>query len=72
MRRGAFVAAANRARNVVENFQQTPAMPEALVLLAKSYKILELNDLSNDALRVLEHNYPNHPGISEVKRTEVR
>jgi outer membrane protein assembly factor BamD len=72
MRRGAFVAAANRARNVVENFQQTPAMPEALVLLAKSYKILEMNQLSDDALRVLELNYPNHPGISEVNKTAVR
>ena len=72
MRRGAFVAAANRARNVVEKFQQTPAMPEALVLLAKSYKVLELDDLSEDALRVLELNYPNHPGIEEVKRTEVQ
>lgn len=71
MRRGAFVAAANRARYVVENYQQTPAMPEALVLLAKSYKVLELNDLSDDALRVLELNYPNHPGIEEVKQTHV-
>jgi outer membrane protein assembly factor BamD len=72
MRVGAFVAAANRARNVVENFQQTPAMPEALVLLAKSYKVLEMNELSDDALRVLELNYPNHPGISEVNKTAVR
>ena len=72
MRRGAFVAAANRARNVVENFQQTPAIPEALVLLAKSYKVLELSDLSADALRVLELNYPNHPGIEEIKRTAVQ
>lgn len=72
MRRGAFVAAANRARSVVENYQQTPAMPEALVLLAKSYKVLEMNELSDDALRVLELNYPNHPGISEVNKTSVR
>lgn len=72
MRRGAFVAAANRARYVVENFQQTPAMPEALVLLAKAYKVLELDDLAADTLRVLELNYPNHPGIEEVKRTQVK
>jgi len=71
MRRGAFIAAANRARYVIENYQQTPAMPEALVLLAKSYKVLELNDLSDDAVRVLEMNYPNHPGIEEVKQTRV-
>ena len=72
MRRGAFVAAANRARYVVENYQQTPAMPEALVLLAKSYKVLDLNDLAGDALKVLELNYPNHPGVEEVKATVVR
>jgi outer membrane protein assembly factor BamD len=72
MRRGAFVAAANRARYVVENYQQTPAMPEALVLMAKAYKVLELDELSNDALRVLEMNYPNHPGIEEVRRTKVK
>ncbi|HCU90252.1 MAG TPA: outer membrane protein assembly factor BamD [Gammaproteobacteria bacterium] len=72
MRRGAFVAAANRARNVVENYQQTPAMPEALTLLAKSYKVLEMNKLSDDALRVLELNYPDHPGILEVNKTTVR
>ena len=71
MRRGAFVAAANRARYVVENYQQTPAMPEALILLAKSYKVLELNELADDALRVLELNYPNHPGLEEVKQTRV-
>ncbi len=71
MRRGAFIAAANRARYVIENYQQTPAMPEALVLLSKAYRVLELQDLSDDTLRVLELNYPNHPGIEEVKRTRV-
>lgn len=72
MRRGAFVAAANRARYVVENYQQAPAMPEALVLMAKSYKVLELEDLADDTLRVLKLNYPNHPGINEVEDTRVR
>ena len=47
-------------------------MPEALVLLAKSYKVLELNDLADDAVRVLELNYPNHPGLAEVLETRVR
>ncbi len=56
----------------VENYQQTPAMPEALILLAKSYKVLELNELADDALRVLEVNYPNHPGLAEVRETRVR
>ncbi len=69
--RGAFVAAANRARYVVENYQRTPAMPDALVVLAKSYKAMRLTGLSEDAVRVLELNYPDHPGIQEVAELDV-
>lgn len=67
LRRGAYIGAANRARYVVENFSKTPSVPDALIVMAKAYKVLELNDLSNDALRVLELNYPSHPGIREVR-----
>lgn len=72
MRRGAYVAAANRARYVIETYPRTPAVPDALVLMAKAYKVLEMDDLSNDAIRVLELNYPNHPGIHEVRDVEVK
>lgn len=71
MRRGAFLAAANRARYVIEKYSRTPAVPDALVIMAKAYKIMEMNDLADDAVRVLELNYPNHPGIYEVRRTVV-
>ena len=71
MRRGAYVASANRARYVIEKYQQTPAVPAALVLLVKSYKILELNDLAADALSVLELNYPDHPRLPEIKAVTV-
>lgn len=67
MRRGAFVAAANRARFVVEKYPRTPSIPDALVIMAKAYKVMELTELSNDTLRVLELNYPNHPGLYEVR-----
>jgi len=67
MRRGAFVAAANRARFVVESYQGAPAVPDALALLAKAYRLMDLDDLSDDALRVLAMNYPDHPGIAEVE-----
>ncbi|MGH8245280.1 MAG: outer membrane protein assembly factor BamD, partial [Gammaproteobacteria bacterium] len=72
MRRGAYVAAANRARYVIETYPRTPSVPDALVLMAKAYKVLEMDDLSNDAIRVLELNYPNHPGIHEVREVEVK
>ncbi|MGH8514314.1 MAG: outer membrane protein assembly factor BamD [Gammaproteobacteria bacterium] len=71
MRRGAYVAAANRARYVVENYQRAPAMPEALFMMAKAYRVLKLDDLAKDAIRVLEFNYPNHPGINELKSLRI-
>jgi outer membrane protein assembly factor BamD len=72
MTKGAYVAAANRARYVVENYQRTPAMPDALVVLAKSYKVMELPSLSKDAVRVLELNYPDHPGIQEIADLDAK
>ena len=72
MRRGAFVAAANRARYVVENYERSSLVPEALVIMAKCYKILEMNDLYADTLRVLRLNYPDDKGIQELEKTEVR
>jgi len=72
MRRGAYVAAANRARHVIENFQQTPAMPDALVVMAQAYKVMEMEDLAEDTVRVLEMNYPNHPGVGKLRNITLR
>lgn len=71
MRRGAYIAAANRARFVVENYQRTPAVPEALVVMAKAYKVLGLEDLASDAVRVLRHNYPDHDGIEAIENLKI-
>ena len=72
MRRGAYVAAVNRARYVVEKYPRTPAIPDALVIMAKAYKVMEMDDLSEDAIRVLELNYPNHPGLYELREIVVK
>ncbi|OQW95496.1 MAG: outer membrane protein assembly factor BamD [Beggiatoa sp. IS2] len=72
LERGAFVAAANRAKKVVESYQRTPAVPEALVILAKTYKIMSLADLYTSTLRVLKLNYPDYPGIQEVENLAVK
>ncbi len=58
LRRGAWLAASNRARYVVENYQGTPAIPDVLEIMVEAYRQLELDDLSEDALRVLTLNYP--------------
>lgn len=67
LQRGTYLAAANRGKYVLENYQNSEAIPDALVVMVKAYRKMELNDLANDALRVLELNYPQHPGVLELK-----
>jgi outer membrane protein assembly factor BamD len=59
LKRGAYVAAANRSKYVVENYPQTPAVPSALATLAEAYTALKMHDLATDARQVLELNFPN-------------
>ncbi len=60
MKRGAYVAAANRARYVVENFQESIATPRALEIMYQAYTQLKTDDLANDAKLVLAQNFPNY------------
>ncbi len=57
--RGAYVAAANRAQEVIRDYQDAPALEEALYLLVRSYEKLGLDDLRADAERVLRRSYPD-------------
>jgi outer membrane protein assembly factor BamD len=66
MRRGAYVAAANRAKHVVENFQETPQQEQALQIMIAAYDRLGLEELEADATRVLALNFPG----AEVKEYE--
>ena len=49
MSQKAYLAAANRAGYVVENFNQTEAVPKALEIMAKSYQALNMPELAKDA-----------------------
>ncbi len=59
MRRGAYLAAANRAQQAVAEYPDAPAAEEALALMARAYGLLQLPELRNAAQRVLKLNYPN-------------
>lgn len=63
MRRTAYIAAANRGKYVVENFQRTPAVEDALIIMVRAYRKLGVNDLADSAMRVLQLNYPDNPAI---------
>jgi len=61
--RGAYLASANRGRFVVENFQQSPAVPDGLAVMAQAYYLLEMKELADNSVEVLVANYPEHPSL---------
>ena len=71
-RRQAFLAAANRAQLAVREYPQTPAVEEALNIMAASYDKLGLEQLRADAERVLIKNYPNTRYIKNGVRVPER
>jgi len=59
LRRGAYIAAANRAQNALQEYRDAPAIEEALYIMVRSYDALGMTNLRDDAARVLDKNFPN-------------
>ena len=59
MKRKAYVAALNRAKYVIENYNQSIHQEEALVIMVSCYDHLNIKDLREDTERILNANYPN-------------
>ena len=68
MRRGAYVAAANRARNVVEHYSQSQSVPDALAIQIEANWRLGLPQAATDSLRVLAANDPQYPAFDSQGR----
>lgn len=66
LKRGAFEAAANRGKYVLENYSRTPSVPDALGIMVRAYRKMAMPELAKDSLRVLEQNHPNHPLLREL------
>jgi outer membrane protein assembly factor BamD len=58
MKRGAFVAAANRAQYAVQHYPQAPAVEEAVFIMVKAYDSLGMVELRDAADRVMRTNFP--------------
>ncbi|QIK37900.1 outer membrane protein assembly factor BamD [Caldichromatium japonicum] len=56
LKRGAYLAAANRANHVIQHYQRTSAVDDALEVLIAAYRALGKDDLAADAQRVLDLN----------------
>ena len=59
IKRDAYVAAANRAKFALKTYPQAPAIEEALMILVSAYDKMGMNDLRDDADRVMRKNFPN-------------
>jgi outer membrane protein assembly factor BamD len=58
IKRGAYIAAANRAQFAIKTYPNAPAIEEALFILLTAYDKLGMTDLRDDTERVMKKNYP--------------
>jgi outer membrane protein assembly factor BamD len=58
MRRGAWVAAAQRANQTIEQYDGAPEVEDALRILIVCYHKLDYTDLANNTLKVFQENFP--------------
>lgn len=70
-RRGAYLAAANRAQQAVVDYQQSPAVEEALSLMARSYDQLGLTELRDGSLRVLRQSFPSSRFLTQTASADT-
>lgn len=59
IKRGAYLAAANRAQSAIKEYPNAPAIEEALFAMIVAYDKLGMTDLRDDTERVMRKNFPN-------------
>ncbi len=59
LRRGAYVAALNRAQRALEDYNGAQGNARSLEIMAEAYEELGMVDLASDTRRVLDANFPN-------------
>ena len=64
-KRGAYLASNNRAQRVIEQFQNTRFVEEALAIMVFSYEKMGNAQLAEDTKRVLQQNFPNSPYLTK-------
>jgi outer membrane protein assembly factor BamD len=64
LRRTAWVAAADRAKYLLETYPQSEYQNDAVAVLAEAYTRLGNKVLADDAKRVLQQNEPQHPWLA--------
>src|SRR6202000_2539194 len=63
-RRGAYVAAINRAQLAIKDYKNAPAIEDALHIMMLSYQKLDQPQLAEDTKRILAGTFPDSPYIT--------
>ena len=61
LRRGAYLAAANRAQDAITRFPNSPSHRDALDIMIEAYDRMGMGELRDDARKVLAKNFPADP-----------
>lgn len=69
-KRGAHLAAANRAQNIITGFQNTRFTEEALAIMEVSYRKMNRQQLADDTRRILQQNFPQSPYLQQEWRSD--
>jgi outer membrane protein assembly factor BamD len=69
LRRGAHVAAANRAQGILTQYPNSPSTRDALQILVQAYDAMGVADLRDDAQRMLTKNSGASTPSSDVNET---
>lgn len=64
--RKAYVAAANRASDVLVHYDGSPYVIPALVIMVKSYRKLGLTQMANNTMKIFGASYPNSPQYKKL------
>lgn len=64
LRRGAWIAAADRSKYLIETYPQSESQNDAVATMGEAYTRLGNQTLAADARRVLQANDPQHPWLS--------
>ena len=72
IKRRAYLAAANRGRFVIENYQGTPAVADGLAVMVEAYRNMQLDELALTAEKNLAHNFPNYPGLTKDGKLNIK
>ncbi len=65
-KRGAYLAAVNRAEQLIKLYDRAPAIEEALFIMAKCYELLNMKDLSTKSKETLSRNFSNSKFLKQL------